>query len=96
MKYRWREISSGLNEGFPYDADWHHIVLTYDSVNFSFKMYVDNELKNEISLTPHGPGEGIFNLIKLESRAEASLIDNLKIYSGVLTENDISYLSTEK
>lgn len=92
MKYSYYPLSNGLNQNYPYDNFWHHIVISYDSVEFKFKLYVDKILESELDLSPYAQSEGKFNLIKIESGFSTSLIDDLKMYSGVLSEANISNL----
>lgn len=91
-------LSYGLNQGFPFDDRWHQIVLTFDSIDFIFKVFIDGEEFLSDSIVPFASNRNDENVnyLKIFSDFGLAAFDNLKIFSGVLTNNEIRNMFFEE
>jgi hypothetical protein len=89
-------LTEGLDEGIPNDGLWHHLALIYDSYRYKLNFYVDGEIAADASLVRLKDGEEISGL-RINDDNFNSAIDDLNIYSGVLSPNQVKelYLSTK-
>jgi len=77
--------------------NWYHIVLTMDFVNNLSKVFINNIKVIEKNMTLVRPNSPVYNIGKLP-RGDGpfnGLIDDIRIYSRVLTEPEIQQLYNE-
>ncbi len=72
----------------PDDKNWHHLALTYDSYRFLLRFYLDGEKKMERQFVKLKEGEKI-NKLEIVQENWLSSIDELKIWSGALTDSQV-------
>lgn len=80
-------ISEGLGSTLPHDNSWHHLVLVYDSYEYSLNFYVDGELKYSI---PHPwiVDEAI-KKIEVYNELREYELDDLSIWQGALKASQV-------
>ena len=71
----------------PNDNNWHHVVLVYNSKDFKIFFYVDGEKKFE---TDYVAKDMTVEKIEIKKEGWPYAIDELNIWQGVLTSQQIS------
>lgn len=81
---------------FPDDNNWHHLALTYNPDEYLFKFYIDGQKKFERELIKLREEE-VINKLEITQENWPISIDELKIYYGTLTDDQIlsEYMSLE-
>ena len=72
----------------PKDKNWHLFTLTYDSYRYLLTFYLDGEKMAEKKLIKLREGEKI-NFLRITRDSWNISIDELKLWSGVLTAQDV-------
>jgi hypothetical protein len=84
-------FSEGKDVDLPYDDNWHHFVLTYDSYRYQLKMYVDGQEKRSIPFYWIKDGEEPDSLL-IASQLNSVELDDLGVWEGVLTSGQVAKL----
>lgn len=72
----------------PRDREWHLFTLTYDSYRYLLTMYLDGQKKVEKRIVKLREGEKI-NTLRVAGNNDNISIDELKLWSGVLTADQV-------
>jgi hypothetical protein len=81
-------ISQGADITIPNDDAWHHLAFVYDSHDYRLRFYVDGEETKAIPLIWWPPETAIQDL-KITSDGQSSALDDLKIWRGALSAEQI-------
>lgn len=73
---------------FPIDNNWHHMAYVYDSYKYQLNFYVDGQLKMQKLLPWFKPDT--IREVYISNGWNAPGIDELKIWRGVLNEENIA------
>jgi Putative Ig domain. len=82
------------------DGSWHHIAFAYDSIAYTYKFYVDNNLDSTMNVgsgwhpTTNDAPLTLGNWSAYDSYFNGSL-DDIRIYNRALSQSEISFLYTE-
>lgn len=90
----------GHNSGDAYwDGNWHHLVFIVDNTTSQLRVYVDCQLQGETSFSLAGMGQNGGDLVLGNSytfvRPYQGMMDDLRIYSDVLTPAEVCALTNE-
>ncbi len=77
-------FSEGNGIDLPYDEDWHHFVMTYDSYRYQLKLYIDGEEKRTMPFFWIKEEELPYGL-EIKSQLNSVELDDLGIWEGTLT-----------
>ncbi len=86
-------FSEGQDVDVPFDENWHHFALTYDSYHYELKMYVDGEIKRELPFYWLKDGEHPDKLL-IRNELNSIELDDLGIWEGSLTPLQIEEIFT--
>jgi len=84
-------FSEGENVDLPYDENWHHFVVTYDSYRYKLKLFIDGEEKRSQSFYWIKDGEEPNNLL-IKNELNSVELDDLGLWEGTLTPLQIKSL----
>jgi len=77
-------FSEGNNIDLPYDENWHHFAITYDSYRYQLKLFINGEEKRSQPFYWIKDGQEPNNLI-IRSELNSIELDDLGIWEGALT-----------
>ncbi|GAB1259530.1 DUF6701 domain-containing protein [Aurantivibrio plasticivorans] len=82
------------------DGDWHHVVLTRDHTAGSYKIYIDGNLDASGSIATGVIGNSYSSIGRIEDTGGSPEyfqgdLDELRIYSGVLSDADVATVFAE-
>ncbi len=80
-------LSQGVGDLIPADANWHHVVLVYDSTLMKLSLYVDGVPR--WAATETWLPEEFYDRIEINNQAFSSGIDELKIWQGALSAEEV-------
>jgi len=72
----------------PYDDNWHHLVVSYNSKDYMIRLYVDGEKKRQLPYVWIKDGDEATSL-KINQHSNNSEIDNLQIWQGVVDDEKV-------
>ncbi|NCN22153.1 hypothetical protein GW934_01520, partial [Candidatus Falkowbacteria bacterium] len=82
-------LAQGITSLIPNDGSWHHLALVYDSSQYKLKLFVDAENRLTKEQIPFQLGTELIDTLKISSDSQASAIDDLMIFKGVLKDSEI-------
>jgi hypothetical protein len=85
--YHFNESVEALGCYIPADDDWHHITLVYDSYLYQIRYYIDGILE---SVREQVWFWGGFDRLVVGEQQYSFIIDDLKIWEGALTNQQVS------
>ena len=89
--------AGGTPPGTIYDGQWHHIAATYDSATSTKRLYFDGvELGSGLVIADLNVAATGFTLGATRTGGEGfnGLIDDVRVYDNVLSQSEISALSS--
>jgi len=89
-------LAEGTNQAIPYDANWHHLALIYDSYQYKLTLYVDGVEKGSQYLIWMLP-ETAINHLEVSTDSDGSEIDDLQVWRGALNAAQVHeiYLNSQ-
>lgn len=82
-------LAEGLMSQIANDGAWHHLALVYDSSQYKLKLFVDGQESLAKEQIPFQPGMELIDALRISSDSQASAIDDLMIFKGVLKDSEI-------
>jgi len=82
-----------LDLGLPYDDNWHHVAMVYDSYRYRLSLYVDGV---EVMFKPYIwlPDWSTIGSLDISTKYYQALLDDFRIYKGALNISDIQEIYT--
>jgi len=77
-------FSEGNGVDLPYDENWHHFAMTYDSYRYQLKLYIDGEEKRTLPYFWIREEELPYGL-EIKSQLNSVELDDLGVWEGALT-----------
>lgn len=77
-------LGEGQDVDLPYDENWHHFALVYDSYRYKLQLFIDGQAKREMSYYWIKDGEGPNKLFIFPELNQVEL-DDLGVWEGSLT-----------
>ncbi len=84
-----KNLAEGLMSQIANDGAWHHLALVYDSAQYKIKLFVDGQERLAKEQVPFKLGAELINGLRISSDYQASAIDDLMIFKGVLKDSEV-------
>ena len=88
---RYDIISTGFNQTIPYDSNWHHLALVYNSYDYVLNFYVDGVLKWSRPWT--WMSTNLIDRLQLIGQNYPYEIDEIGVWDGALSAAQVAQLA---